>query len=80
MPQVGGAAIRARAARLRGAGAVRVRAHLDAQQGSVYRILMESARLGRTEQFAEVAFGDDQPVGTLVTARITGRHGARLLA
>jgi len=42
--------------------------------------LMESPRLGRTEQFAEVAFTADQPVGQIVRAQISGISGDRLTA
>ncbi|WP_128254953.1 tRNA (N(6)-L-threonylcarbamoyladenosine(37)-C(2))-methylthiotransferase MtaB [Falsirhodobacter deserti] len=80
MPQVKGPAIRDRAARLRSAGAAQVAAHLEAQQGRTHRILMEGARLGRTEQFTEVEFSADQPEGQIVTARITGRTDQKLVA
>ncbi len=80
MPQVAGAAIKARAARLRDAGAARVAAHLAAQTGKTHRILMENPRMGRTEQFTEVDFRADQPEGAIITARITGHAGARLTA
>ena len=46
----------------------------------VHRVLTESARVGRTEGFAEVAFGADQPEGTILEVRIAGQDGARLLA
>ena len=61
MPQVGGAAIKDRAARLRDIGAAAVAAHLATQQGKTHRILMENPRMGRTEQFTEVDFSTDQP-------------------
>jgi len=80
MPQVPGAAIKSRAARLRMAGAAAAERHLRAQVGVVHPVLMESARIGRTEQFAEVEFAADQPVGQIVTARIKGFSGGRLLA
>jgi len=79
MPQVDGATVRARATRLRRLGVTRVAAHLAAQVGRVHDVLMEGPRLGRTAQFAEVAFAADQPVGGLVTARIAGHDGTRLL-
>ncbi len=72
MPQVDGAAIKSRAARLRDAGAARVDLHLAAQVGRDHRVLMESQRMGRTEQFAEVRFDTDHPEGQIVTTRITG--------
>jgi threonylcarbamoyladenosine tRNA methylthiotransferase MtaB len=80
MPQVPGAAIRARAARLRAAGEAAVRRHLAGQQGRDHPVLMESPRMGRTEQFAEVLFDTDQPEGQIVEARITGLAGTQLLA
>jgi threonylcarbamoyladenosine tRNA methylthiotransferase MtaB len=80
MPQVPGAAIRARAARLRAAGAARLEAHLAAQVGQEHSVLMESPRLGRTAQFTEVAFAADRPEGRIVTARISGHDGQRLTA
>jgi threonylcarbamoyladenosine tRNA methylthiotransferase MtaB len=78
--QVPGPVIRDRAARLRAAGADRVQAHLAAQVGRTHSVLLENSRMGRTAQFAEVAFDADQPQGAIVTARITGTAGERLVA
>ena len=80
MPQVDGATIRARAARLREAGEARVQTHLASQVGRSHRVLMESPTMGRTEQFTEVAFGGPQPEGTIVTTAIQGYRGAQLTA
>ncbi len=80
MPQLEGPTIRARAARLRAAGRGAMRRHLAAQTGATSEVLMEGPRLGRTESFAEVAFSSDQPVGQIVTARITGHTSDRLTA
>jgi threonylcarbamoyladenosine tRNA methylthiotransferase MtaB len=80
MPQVEGGAIRERAARLRAAGEAAVARHLEAQVGRDHRVLMESPRMGRTEGFAEVRFGADQPVGQIVPARIRGVGEGVLLA
>ncbi|MCU0817361.1 MAG: tRNA (N(6)-L-threonylcarbamoyladenosine(37)-C(2))-methylthiotransferase MtaB [Cypionkella sp.] len=80
MPQVKGPAIKDRAARLRAAGDAALSRHLAAQLGVTHRILMESPRMGRTEQFTEVDFTTDQPEGQIVTARITGQGQSRLLA
>ena len=80
MPQVAGAAIKDRAARLRDIGAAAVAAHLATQHGKTHRILMENPRMGRTEQFTEVDFSTDQPEGAIITAQITGHAGARLTA
>ncbi|MBL4928122.1 tRNA (N(6)-L-threonylcarbamoyladenosine(37)-C(2))-methylthiotransferase MtaB [Fuscibacter oryzae] len=80
MPQLTGPVIRDRAARLRAAGDTALARHLASQQGATHRILTETARMGRTEQFTEVAFASDQPEGVVITAAITGQQGERLLA
>ena len=80
MPQVRGPEIKERAARLRALGDRVLGEHLQAQVGRVHRVLTEGARVGRTEGFAEVAFGADQPEGTILEVRVTGQDGARLLA
>ncbi|MCP5038344.1 MAG: tRNA (N(6)-L-threonylcarbamoyladenosine(37)-C(2))-methylthiotransferase MtaB [Rhodobacteraceae bacterium] len=80
MPQVNGAIIKQRAARLRQAGTARTLAHLEAQVGKVHKVLMENARMGRTEQFAEVVFASDQPEGQIVKARICGTEKTQLSA
>ncbi|AMY71457.1 tRNA (N(6)-L-threonylcarbamoyladenosine(37)-C(2))-methylthiotransferase MtaB [Frigidibacter mobilis] len=80
MPQVRGPAIKDRAARLRAAGQARLTRHLEGQQGRRHLVLTEGPRLGRTEQFTEVAFSTDQPEGTILTAAITGQNGTQLLA
>jgi len=80
MPQVRGPAIKDRAARLRAAGQARLARHLTDQQGRCHLILTEGPRMGRTEQFTEVAFSADQPEGTILTAAITGQNGTQLLA
>lgn len=80
MPQVNGKLIKQRAAALRAAGAVRVDQHLQAQAGKTHQILMENARMGRTEQFTEVTFATDQPESQIVQAQITGFAGQQLTA
>ena len=80
MPQVNGAAVRERAARLRAAGAARVAAHLQGQVGQHHLVLMENPRMGRTAQFTEVRFDTDQPEGAIIPATIRGHDGAQLLA
>jgi threonylcarbamoyladenosine tRNA methylthiotransferase MtaB len=78
MPQLDGATIKDRAARLRAAGETRLRAHVSAQVGQIHHILMENARMGRTEQFTEVAFDADHTAGRIVTVRIAGHDGRQL--
>ncbi|HEX9858778.1 MAG TPA: tRNA (N(6)-L-threonylcarbamoyladenosine(37)-C(2))-methylthiotransferase MtaB [Paracoccaceae bacterium] len=80
MPQVKGPVIRERAARLRAAGDGQLAAHLAAQVGATHQVLIEGPRMGRTEQFTEVAFVADQPEGQILTARISGFSGGRLTA
>ncbi|WP_193139433.1 tRNA (N(6)-L-threonylcarbamoyladenosine(37)-C(2))-methylthiotransferase MtaB [Meridianimarinicoccus sp. MJW13] len=80
MPPVNGRAIKERAARLRAAGSSAVNRHLEAQLGRAHPVLMEAPDLGRTPQFAEVRFATAQPVGQIVTARISGHDGSRLAA
>ena len=79
MPQVKGPVIKERAARLRAAGDAALAVHLAAQVGVTHRVLMEGPRMGRTEQFTEVAFATDQPEGQIVTARVTGFADERLV-
>jgi len=78
MPQVNGRAIKDRARALREAGQAQVVRHLSAQCGRDHAVLMENARMGRTEQFTEVVFDSDQPEGQIVTTRITGHNDTHL--
>jgi threonylcarbamoyladenosine tRNA methylthiotransferase MtaB len=80
MPQVKGPEIKARAARLRAAGDLALERHLAAQMGQVHQVLMETPRMGRTGQFAEVAFTTDHVEGRVISAQITGHQGGQLLA
>ncbi len=80
MPQVNGKVIKERAAALRAAGTAQVDRHLKAQAGKTHHILMENARMGRTEQFTEVLFDTDQPESQIVQAQITGIAGQQLTA
>ena len=80
MPAVNGAAIKARAAKLRAAGDAQVQRHLEAQIGRQHEVLMENASMGRTAQFAEVDFSAPQQEGRIVRATITGSNGTRLTA
>ncbi|MCV2867836.1 tRNA (N(6)-L-threonylcarbamoyladenosine(37)-C(2))-methylthiotransferase MtaB [Defluviimonas sp. WL0002] len=80
MPQVRGPAIRDRAARLRAAGEDALNRHLASQIGQTHRVLTESPRIGRTEQFTEVTFSCDQPEGVIVETRIAGLADGRLTA
>ena len=78
--QINGKIIKDRAARLRAAGDAQVARHLAAQQGRAHRVLMESPRMGRTEQFTEVSFDSDRTEGQIVEAVIRGHSATQLLA
>ena len=80
MPQLPGAVIKERAARLRAAGAQALERHLRTQVGAVHEVLMEAPDMGRTAQFTEIRFASPQPVGGLVAARVTGHDRQQLLA
>ncbi|WP_298295021.1 tRNA (N(6)-L-threonylcarbamoyladenosine(37)-C(2))-methylthiotransferase MtaB [uncultured Litoreibacter sp.] len=80
MPQVNGKAIKDRAARLRRAGAEQVSRHVNAQIGQTHHVLMENPRMGRTAQFAEVVFDNDQPEGQIVITKIKDVAGTQLVA
>ena len=78
IPPVDGRVVKARAARLRALGAARVADYLAAQVGRAAQVLVERPHMGRTEGFAEVAFGAPQPVGQIVATRLTGVENGRL--
>jgi len=80
MPQVPGAQIKERAARLRALGQDLARAHLTEQVGQRHAVLTESPRMGRTAQFTEVGFDTDQPVGALLDVVIRAEDGQQLRA
>ncbi|ETD82786.1 tRNA (N(6)-L-threonylcarbamoyladenosine(37)-C(2))-methylthiotransferase MtaB [Rhodobacter capsulatus] len=80
MPRVAGPLIKDRAARLRAAGEAALARHLVAEVGQLRQVLTEGPRLGRTEYFTEVSFDRDMPEGTVMSLRISGHDGARLLA
>lgn len=76
MPQVERSLIKSRAERLRGKGAARVQAHLDAGLGLTRPVLMESALLGRTHQFTPVRVADGiaRP-GEIIDLHLTRHDG-----
>ncbi|MGR3542263.1 MAG: tRNA (N(6)-L-threonylcarbamoyladenosine(37)-C(2))-methylthiotransferase MtaB [Hasllibacter sp.] len=80
MPQVDGAAIRARAAELRAAGGAAFARWAGGQAGRRVRLLMETDRMGRAESFAEVRLGATHRPGEIIEAVVGGRDGAALTA
>jgi threonylcarbamoyladenosine tRNA methylthiotransferase MtaB len=79
MPQVAGAAVKERAARLRRKGRMALAGYLEAQVGREVDVLVEQPGLGRTASFAEVEVAADlAAAGALVSLRVTRSDGARL--
>jgi threonylcarbamoyladenosine tRNA methylthiotransferase MtaB len=72
MPQLPGPVIRARAARLRAAGAARHRQWLEGQIGTPVSVLVERDGSGRSEHYARVELTPRGEPGTIVAARVTG--------
>ncbi|KMO11242.1 tRNA (N(6)-L-threonylcarbamoyladenosine(37)-C(2))-methylthiotransferase MtaB [Methylobacterium platani] len=80
MPQVAAGEIRARAARLREAGAAAFARRLDREVGETRRVLAERGGLGRTEGFLPVRLPEGVEAGALVDLRIAGHDGRELRA
>jgi threonylcarbamoyladenosine tRNA methylthiotransferase MtaB len=80
MPQLQTATVRERARRLRDAGALALRRHLEAEIGARRRVLVESEYSGRTEQFTAVKLPAASSPGTLVECTVAGHDGRHLLA
>jgi threonylcarbamoyladenosine tRNA methylthiotransferase MtaB len=79
MPQVRREVVKSRAARLRAAGDIAYRRHLDSLAGTHQSILIERDGLGRTEGFTMAAIDAGSP-GQIVEAIVSGHDGARLTA
>ena len=80
MPQLERSVIKARAERLRHAGDVALRRHLDARVGRTVRALIERPGLARAEDFTEIAFDRPGVPGEVVELTIAGHDGRRALA
>ncbi|MBP1182303.1 tRNA (N(6)-L-threonylcarbamoyladenosine(37)-C(2))-methylthiotransferase MtaB [Methylobacterium sp. PvR107] len=79
MPPVAPNAIRARAARLREAGADALRRHLDAQVGRRLTVLAERGGVGRSADFTAVRLAAPEAPGTFHSIDIVGHDGTRLI-
>lgn len=79
MPPVAPNVIRARATRLREAGAGALRRHLDAQVGRRLTVLAERGGVGRSVDFTAVRLAADEAPGTFHSIAIAGHDGARLI-
>ena len=80
MPAVPGDVVRARAARLRAAGAAALARHLDGEVGTRRRVLTERGDTGRTEAFSLVRFAEPVPPGEIREVTVNGHDGQALLA
>jgi len=80
MPQVARGVVKDRARRLRRHGEAALRRHLDAEVGSVRRVLTESDGCGRSEHFTPVRFDAAIEPGIIVEAKMIGHDGCRLIA
>ena len=79
MPQVPGAVIKERAARLRGAGQAGLAAELSSRIGSETDVLVERAGMGRAEYYAPVNFATPGAAGAICRMRIVGTNGRNLI-
>ena len=80
MPAVPVAERKARAARLRDAGADALAAFLESRIGAVEEVLVEDGRRGRSAHFAPVTLSREMPAGDVVSARTFARQDGGLLA
>ncbi|NOT42462.1 MAG: tRNA (N(6)-L-threonylcarbamoyladenosine(37)-C(2))-methylthiotransferase MtaB [Alphaproteobacteria bacterium] len=70
MPQLKGNVVKERAARLRAAGALNVKQHLESLRGLDVDVLVEKGDLARSPTFAPVKLSRSFAGGTLVRARV----------
>jgi threonylcarbamoyladenosine tRNA methylthiotransferase MtaB len=80
MPQLDQLVIKQRAQKLRAAGEKRLHDFLTKQKGQRHALLMETAHMGRTEQFASAHIVESATPGEIVMAEITGQSGTTLQA
>ena len=79
MPQSPRALIRERAERLRAAGAVALRRHLNARVGRTLGALVERPGRARAGDFTEIAVSGEPVPGAMIPVRIIGHDGVRAL-
>jgi len=77
MPQLPKPVVKARAERLRAAGAAALARHLDRQAGRTVTALVEREGVARAEDFTEIAFEGDARPGALAQAVLHGHDGRR---
>jgi threonylcarbamoyladenosine tRNA methylthiotransferase MtaB len=79
MPPVKGPVIKERARRLREAGEGALQRHLQRQVGRTLNGLVERDGFARADDFTEITFAGDAPVGEIIRIRITGVSGGHLV-
>ncbi|MFP4519020.1 MAG: tRNA (N(6)-L-threonylcarbamoyladenosine(37)-C(2))-methylthiotransferase MtaB, partial [Oceanicaulis sp.] len=80
MPQVDGAVIKERAARLREKGDAALRRHLESRVGKTMTVIMEREGYARGDDFSPVRLDAPARPGALLQVTITGHDGTRLTA
>jgi threonylcarbamoyladenosine tRNA methylthiotransferase MtaB len=80
MPALARGIVKERAQRLRQKGEAALRRHLDAEIGARRRVLAESEREARTEQFTKVRLARPAAPGEISEIEIAGHDGRQLLA
>ena len=80
MPPVKGPVIKDRARRLREAGDRALQRHLERQVGRVLNGLVERDGFARADDFTEIVFTGDAPHGEIISLRIIGVDGTRVVA
>jgi len=79
MPQLDRAMVKARAERLRAAGAAALIRHLDRHVGWTASAVVERLGLARAEDFTEVAFDGSAEIGSIIRLALAGHDGRRAL-
>jgi threonylcarbamoyladenosine tRNA methylthiotransferase MtaB len=79
MPAVARAVVKARAERLRGAGAAGLGRHLDGRVGRTVQALVERSGLARAADFTEITFDGEAQAGAIVPLTVTGHDGIRAI-
>ncbi len=80
MPQLDGAVVSVRAARLRALGARLLQRHLAGEVGRRRAVLVEAGGRGHTQYFTPVRLARPLTRGTVAELRIAGHDGTRLIA
>jgi len=75
-----GTVIKDRARRLREAGGAALQRHLARQVGRVLNGLVEKPGVARADDFTEIAFVGEAPVGEIAPMRVTGVSGGTVTA